>query len=100
MFYKREIRLKIRKGKVIQWVVFSLLLVYLIVTIVSQQALIDEKNSEYNKAVAKLDEETQINLELQKEYASIGTDEYYEKIAREIFGYVYPGEKVFYESKS
>ena len=87
------------KGKLIQWSVFLALLVYLLITLVNQNVLFDKTTYEYNQALARLDAEKLKNNELKEEYHSIGTDAFYEKVARDVFGYIYPNEKVFYESK-
>lgn len=99
MTHKRENRLKTGKSKIIQTLVFVALLGYLVFALISQQSMLNEKKAQNAQAQAKLDAAKQENIELQKEYASIGTDEFYEKVAREVFGYVKPGEKIFYESE-
>ena len=100
MFYKRKERNKIRAGKVVQWLVFAAVLAYLVITLIGQQSMLESSTQQYDKSVAKLEEVRKENLSLQKDYASIGSDEFCEKIAREVFGYVYPEEKIFYESKN
>ena len=100
MLYKRKDRSGIRRGKLFQWAIFLALLAYLIFTLYNQQALLDKIQTEHNQAVAQLKEESEKNAQLQVDYASIGTLEFYERIARRVFGYIAPDEKVYYESKN
>ncbi len=100
MLHKRKIRLNIGKGKIIQSAVFVAILIYLLGTLYTQQDLLEKTTEEYNQAAASLELEKEKNLELQQDFAALGTDEFYEKVAREVFGYVRAGEKVFYESKN
>jgi len=100
MLHKRENRAKIRKGKIIQWSIFLILLIYLMITFISQQSVLEGAKDQYNESIKQLNENERINIELQAEYASINTDEFYEKIAREILKYISPDEKVFYESQN
>ena len=60
---------------------------------------------EYNRLVEENEQLTQEMTELDKESAEIQSildsenhDEYFEKIAREEYGYCKPGEKVYYNS--
>lgn len=100
MAHKRENRSHSRKSKWLQWSVFIVLLCYLLVTLYNQQDMLNKSKTQYQQAISKLESEKQTNLELEKEFASIGTDEFYEKVAREVFGYVKPGERIFHESKN
>lgn len=100
MAHKRQNPFRTGKSKLIQALVFAALLGYLVLALISQQSMLNEKKAQHAQAEAKLEAAKAENIELQKEYASIGTDEFYEKVAREVFGYVKPGEKIFYESKN
>ena len=100
MANKRQNPIRTGKSKLIQALVFTALIGYLLYALISQQTLLNEKKEQYAQAEEKLAAAKAENIELQKEYASIGTDEFYEKVAREVFGYVKPGEKIFYESKN
>lgn len=97
---KRGKPMQIGKKKVTQVLVFVAVLGYFIFTFFLLQPKVNETKEQYNQALERLEAAKQENAELQKEYASIGTDEFYEKVAREVFGYVKPGEKIFYESKN
>lgn len=99
MTHKRQSPLRTGKSKFIQGFIFTALLGYLVFALISQQSMLNEKKEQQAQAEAKLEAAKTEYVELQKEYASIGTDEFYEKVAREVFGYVKPGEKIFYESK-
>jgi len=82
-----------------QWVIFAALLIYLIVTFISQQTLLNNTRARYHNAQARLHSEEAINLALQREYAAIGTEEFYIQIARDVLGFVHPNEIVFQESR-
>ncbi len=99
MTHKRQNPFRTGKSKLIQALVFAALLGYLVFALISQQPMLNDAKEKNAQAAAKLDAEKAKNIELKKEEASIGTDEFYEKVAREVFGYVKPGEKIFYESK-
>ena len=100
MANKRQNPIRTGKSKLIQALFFTALIGYLLYALISQQTLLNEKKEQYAQAEEKFAAAKAENIELQKEYASIGTDEFYEKVAREVFGYVKPGEKIFYESKN
>ena len=90
MANKRQNPIRTGKSKLIQALVFTALIGYLLYALISQQTLLNEKKEQYAQAEEKLAAAKAENIELQKEYASIGTDEFYEKVAREVFGYVKP----------
>ena len=76
-------------------VLFVLLIVYLSFNLVSQQQLIENKNSELVVVEAKIAAETKRTEELLEEKNLLTSDESLEKIAREKLGMVKPGERVF-----
>lgn len=100
MSNKREKPRLFGKKKVTQVLVFVAILGYFLFAFFLLQPKVNETNEQYQQALERLEAAKAENAELQKEYASIGTDEFYEKVAREVFGYVKPGEKIFYESKN
>ena len=99
MLHKRESRIKLRKGKIIQWAVFLFLLTYLLITLYNQRSLLSDARIENNNAEARLYNVTRENLSLQQTYASIGSREFVERVAREVFGFVHPEELIFIEAE-
>ena len=100
MKHKRQSPFWTGKSKFFEGLIFTALLGYLVFALISQQSLLNEKKEQQAQAEAKLEAAKAEQIELKKEEASIGTDEFYEKIARKVFGYVKPDEKIFYESKN
>ena len=74
---------------------FVLLIIYLSFNLVSQQQLIEKKNSELVEVEAKIAAETRLSDELRQEIDMLTSDESLERIAREKLGMVKPGERVF-----
>lgn len=60
-----------------------------------QQRLLLAKGREMSDIKHKITDETKTQKELQKQKSILNTDEYTEKVAREKFGMIKPGEKVF-----
>ena len=69
--------------------------VYLLISLISMQASISEKQSELDSLRQQYTESLIRNEELQKTLDSYGTDEFVEEQAREKLGYVYAGEEIF-----
>ena len=76
-------------------VLFILLIVYLSYNLVSQQQLIERKNTELAEVEAKIAAEVQLADELRQEKDTLMSDESLERIARDKLGMVKPGERVF-----
>ena len=74
---------------------FVLLILYLSFNLVSQQQLIEKKNSELAEVEAKIAAEARLSDELREEIDMLASDESLERIAREKLGMVKPGERVF-----
>jgi cell division protein FtsB len=69
--------------------------VYAVVTLLSLQIRINGKKAENEALAAQAERQTQINASLQESLASEVDDQYVAGLAREKFGLVVPGEKVF-----
>ena len=76
-------------------VLFILLIVYLSLNLVSQQQMIENKNTELAEVEAKIAAEHVRTDELLREKDMLASDESLEKTAREKLGMVKPGERVF-----
>jgi len=94
MAYKRE-----KKNSIIQYLFFWGIVIYLIIVLISQQGMINRTREQYHDIREKLSYENKKNEELREKLKIINTDEFFERIAREAFGYVKKGEKVYVDSK-
>lgn len=60
--------------------------------------------ADYEKQIADIQQKAEVLNAENKEYASVLSSSdrsaYYEKIAREVYGYAKPGEYVFYKTES
>ncbi|HEX2946918.1 MAG TPA: septum formation initiator family protein [Clostridia bacterium] len=73
----------------------AVLLVYLLFIALNQQKLLNAKDLELGRIENRIDEETKLNDELNKEKEMIQSDEYIEKVAREKLGMVKKDQKVY-----
>ena len=89
----------ILNSKGIKIIVSVFLIVYVAVTVYSQNSTIKESRrilENYNENIKAQEE---IALEIEAEKAQIGTDEYIEKVAREKLGMCKEDEKIFVDGK-
>jgi cell division protein FtsB len=70
---------------------------FFIYTMISLSASIQLKKAKKNELVQKIETEKKKGEDLKEEIATIGTDKFIEKHARDVFGYVKEDEKVFYD---
>lgn len=73
-----------------------ILVVYSIITIISQQVQVAQLKQEKNEINAQITEAKQLNDEYSRLLASEDESEYMERIAVEKLGYAYPNERRFY----
>jgi cell division protein FtsB len=85
---------KKKKSKV--WIIAIVLLaVSLSPILINQQKMLFAKDREMSIVQGKIASETKTQEELQRQKKILNTDEYAEKVAREKFGWIKSGEKVF-----
>lgn len=85
---------KKKKSKI--WIVAFLLLVLgLSPVLINQQKMIYAKSKEMKQIQTKIKAENKVKEDLLRQMKILNTDEYAEKIAREKFGMIKPGEKIF-----
>lgn len=84
-----------RKKSPLAVVSVAVILVYLLFIAINQQKLLNTKDLELNRIDSRIEDETRINDELNKEKETIQSDEYIEKVAREKLGMVKKDQKVF-----
>lgn len=93
-----EVRAPKRKGSLLLKVALLVFAVFLIVMLFAQGTAIGAKQAELAALEAELENQRLVNdgLRYELENEAAGSDEYAERIARRELGYVYPGERVFY----
>ena len=85
---------KRKKPKV--WIVILILVIACISPVLlNQQGLLAAKKKEMRDIQNKIAEEKKVNEELQRKKKILNTDEYNEKVAREAFGMIKSGDKVY-----
>lgn len=84
-----------RKKSPLAVVSVAVILVYLLFIAINQQKILNTKDLELNRIDSRIEDETKLNEELNKEKETIRSDEYIEKVAREKLGMVKKNQKVF-----
>ena len=85
-----------KKKKSKLWIIAFIIVAIMISPIlIEQQKLLFAKNKEMSVVKEKIASETRVKDQLLRQKKILNTDEYVEKIAREKFGYIKAGEKVF-----
>ena len=85
------------KKKVLQNAVLLAILVYFLFLLFSQQPTLDRNLAEYEEIRYKTEQMKEENKALEDELSMADSDEYLERKAREVTGYVRPDEIVFVE---
>ena len=95
-----KFRVKYKKTYLCAFVLFVLVTVFCVGVKLNNNTAI----AAYEQQIAEVQEKVDALSEENSEYASVlsSTDRsaYYEKIAREVYGYAKPGEYVFYKTES
>lgn len=86
---------KRKKSKAWVIILFIIATASLTPMLIDQQKMLYTKNKEMSIIQDKIVSETKTNEVLQKQKKMLNTDEYAEKVAREKFGMIKSGEKVF-----
>ncbi len=73
---------------------------YFIISLISVQLDIREKKQELENVQQTYEEVSQENAELKELAENEDEDSYMERIARDVLGYVLPGESVYYDTAS
>ena len=89
-----------RKHSFILTVCFISLAIVFVISLISIKKEIDSRKEEVNQLQSKCDEENEVNKELQSIVDSGDKDEYIEKVAREKYGYIKPGDRVYQDIAS
>ena len=70
---------------------------FFIYTMITLSMAMQQRKAQENELVQKIEAEKKKGENLKEEIATIGTDKFIEKNARDVFGYVKENEKVFYD---
>lgn len=84
-----------RKKSKLALVLTLCVLGYFAYTIVGQEQLIRDKQSQITSINQKIEDEKSKNVELKKQKDQVNSNEYVEKVAREKLGMVKPDERIF-----
>lgn len=97
---KRRFRIKYKKTYLAVFIAFLIVSVFCVGYRINAKAEI----AEYEKQIAEVENKIDIMSDENDEYLEVlnSSDrrDYYEKIAREVYGYAKPGEYVFYKIAS
>lgn len=78
------------------WMIAVVVLIVILAPIlINQQKILSAKNQELQHVQAKIQSENKVKQVLLRQQSMLNTDAYAEKIAREKFGMIKPGEKIF-----
>jgi cell division protein FtsB len=94
---KRE---KQRRFSFILTLALVALIGYFLISLVSVQLDIKEKKQELAEAQTQLEEVSEQNEDLKDLKENEDNESYMERVARDILGYVLPGESVYYDTAS
>ncbi len=92
---KEKSKKKIDYSYVLKRLLLLVLAVYICISLISQQFKITRLDAAEKEIDAEFSLEEKRKKELDDEKALLGTDEYYERAARERLGYTKKNEKVF-----
>ena len=92
---KKKTRKSKRKHSFILTVCFISLAIAFVISLFSIKKEIDARNAEKAKVEAEYSQEISENEELQSQLDSGSKDDYVEKVAREKYGYIKPGDIVY-----
>lgn len=84
-----------RKHSLLITLAFIAFLVYFTVTIISARSDIKEKQDEVNQLSSQYETVENENKELQNNLDNGDKEDYIERIAREKYGYIKPGDRVY-----
>jgi len=76
------------------------IIAYFVISLISLQVEIRQKSAEVEEAQATLAASEEENAELKEIIAEEDEESYMERIARDVLGYVFPGEQVYYDTAS
>ena len=90
--------MKLKKSSLITKLVIGIIVVYSMVTLISVQNQLNDKQAEGEALEQQIAEVQQANRALQQDIEALDTDEGIEDVAREQLGLVTDGEIVFYDN--
>jgi cell division protein FtsB len=73
---------------------------YFIIMLIQVRVQINTKKTEVEKAQAQYEQTVEKNDELKQTLTQEDDSKYMERVARDVLGYAYPGERVYYDISS
>lgn len=70
---------------------------YFVITLIQLQIEINDKKEQAAQISQQVEDKDLRNKELKKLLVNTDEDNYMERVARDVLGYVFPGEKVYYD---
>ena len=84
-----------KKRKLYKNLLILLILVYVAITLVSQQKVINQYSTNSKELASKIEEQETQKTELVAEKQNVNSKEYIEQVAREKLDMYYPNEKIY-----
>ena len=97
---KSRVKIKYKKTYLVLLILFMFVSVFCIGIRINNDAAIAEYDRQIAEVQEKVDKMSAENDEYTAVLTSTDRSAYYEKIAREVYGYAKPGEYVFYKTAS
>lgn len=84
-----------KKKKLYKSLLILLVLIYAIITLVSQQKVINQYSANSKELASKISEQETQKAELTDKKQNVNSKEYIEQVAREKLDMYYPNEKIY-----
>ena len=84
-----------KKKKLYKSLLILLVLIYALITLVSQQKVINQYSSNSKELASKISEQETQKAELTDKKKNVNSKEYIEQVAREKLDMYYPNEKIY-----
>lgn len=84
-----------KKKKLYKSLLILLVLIYAIITLVSQQKVINQYSANSKELASKISEQEMQKAELTDKKQNVNSKEYIEQVAREKLDMYYPNEKIY-----
>jgi len=87
-----------KKKKIIKFLLFIILSVYVIITLLNQQIIINRYNENQDKLAKQIEEQKDHNKELVATKGNVDSTEFIEQMAREKLDMYLPTERVYIDT--
>ena len=93
--YYLEVKLLMKKKKLYKSLLILLVLIYALITLVSQQKVINQYSTNSKELASKISEQETQKAQLTDKKKNVNSKEYIEQVAREKLDMYYPNEKIY-----